>query len=184
MLTMLTQLVFLVAALLAILAYYAPSLRREAPAERHAAWISLAMRATYAAALALLVSGFLLAGRVTLLNAFGVPLLVLGILLHTRAVNELGKHWSPHVAIQPRHVLVTTGLYGVVRHPIYLAAFLFYAGLAVWMASPLSVFALALVAAYLLVRIRVEERALKQKFGKTYDAYAVRVPALVPCFWV
>ena len=40
----------------------------------------------------------------------------------------LGRRFSGLVAIQPEHTLVTTGIYGVLRHPSYLGALIFSLG--------------------------------------------------------
>ncbi|MEI2778080.1 MAG: isoprenylcysteine carboxylmethyltransferase family protein [Tetrasphaera sp.] len=70
------------------------------------------------------------------------------------------------------------GLHGVVRHPLM-------AGLVIafWATPQMSVAHLlfaALGTAYVLVGIRFEERDLRRTFGPEYDAYARRVPALLP----
>lgn len=68
--------------------------------------------------------------------------------------------------------LVTTGLYGIVRHPIYLGWVLF-----VWPAPVMTGTRLAFAAistAYLVVAVPFEERSLMRLFGKDYEAYARR----------
>jgi protein-S-isoprenylcysteine O-methyltransferase Ste14 len=50
----------------------------------------------------------------------GVVLFAAGGALRIWPVFVLGQRFSGLVAIQPRHKLVTTGLYGVVRNPSYL----------------------------------------------------------------
>jgi len=50
----------------------------------------------------------------------GVVLFAAGGALRIWPVFVLGRRFSGLVAIQPGHTLVTTGLYGVVRHPSYL----------------------------------------------------------------
>jgi protein-S-isoprenylcysteine O-methyltransferase Ste14 len=50
----------------------------------------------------------------------GVVLFAAGGALRIWPVFVLGRRFSGLVAIQPRHTLVTTGLYGVIRHPSYL----------------------------------------------------------------
>jgi protein-S-isoprenylcysteine O-methyltransferase Ste14 len=48
-----------------------------------------------------------------------VVLFAAGGALRVWPVFVLGRRFSGLVAIQPGHTLVTTGLYGVVRHPSY-----------------------------------------------------------------
>ncbi len=74
--------------------------------------------------------------------------------------------------------LRTTGIYGLVRHPVYtglLAMFLLGPTLSL---DRLLLFAAAL--AYLSVGIPVEERKLIRLFGPAYAEYRRRVPALLP----
>ena len=71
------------------------------------------------------------------------------------------------------HTLVSSGFYGVVRHPVYLGWLLM-----VWPAPFMTGTRLAFAAistAYLVVGIPFEERGLRAVFGPAYDAYAARV---------
>lgn len=77
--------------------------------------------------------------------------------------------------------LVTSGAYGVVRHPIYTGAFLIWLGLASAYTSP-AVFTatfLYVIPAYLLY-IRGEERMMLSHYGDDYREYQRRVGALIP----
>lgn len=74
--------------------------------------------------------------------------------------------------------LRTTGIYGLVRHPVYtglLAMFLLGPTLSL---DRLALFTAAL--AYLAVGIPVEERKLVRLFGDAYVEYRRHVPALLP----
>jgi hypothetical protein len=51
----------------------------------------------------------------------GVGLFAAGGALRLWPVFVLGRRFSGLVAIQPGHTLVTSGIYGVIRHPSYLA---------------------------------------------------------------
>jgi len=70
------------------------------------------------------------------------------------------------------------GLHAIVRHPLMSGLLL-----AFWATPHMGVshllFALA-CSAYIAAGIRFEERDLRRSFGAAYDAYAARVPALVP----
>ncbi len=50
----------------------------------------------------------------------GVALFTIGGALRIYPVFVLGRRFSGLVAIQPGHALVTSGVYGVIRHPSYL----------------------------------------------------------------
>ncbi|GAA2740042.1 isoprenylcysteine carboxylmethyltransferase family protein [Terrabacter aerolatus] len=70
------------------------------------------------------------------------------------------------------------GLHAVVRHPLMTGLVV-----AFWatprMSAPHLLFAVA-ATAYVIVGITFEERDLRRTFGQDYEAYAARVPALVP----
>lgn len=75
---------------------------------------------------------------------------------------------------EPRHVpLETRGLYGFVRHPLYLAWALFVFG-APLMTATRGTFAVVSTA-YLMLAIPWEERGLVQVFGSRYEAYRQQV---------
>jgi protein-S-isoprenylcysteine O-methyltransferase Ste14 len=106
-----------------------------------------------------------------------------GIVLVTAAAFAMGPR-TLSVSPRPRAgaVLITRGIYRVVRHPMYLAVLLcaLAAGLAYhneikWLLAA----ALALV---LLFKIRYEEHLLRRRFSG-YAAYAARTSALLPFIW-
>lgn len=80
-------------------------------------------------------------------------------------------------------VLVDTGLYRRVRHPMYLGILLFHAGLALWLESYASLLTVSVILLALLARILVEEKTLRKTLP-AYMAYVARVPfRLVPLVW-
>jgi protein-S-isoprenylcysteine O-methyltransferase Ste14 len=79
--------------------------------------------------------------------------------------------------------VVASGVYGVVRHPMYSGAALFLIGLALWLGSYAGAIVMLAPIATLGVRIIVEERFLHGKLAG-YDAYAKRVRyRLIPLVW-
>ncbi len=76
------------------------------------------VRAGLRHASAFLPVGTALALIVTL---FSVALLVASVALDWAAVRTLGKQWSLAAQLVEGHELVTNGVYGLVRHPIYTA---------------------------------------------------------------
>lgn len=76
--------------------------------------------------------------------------------------------------------LLETGLYGWVRHPIYLFTMLAFAVTPTMTLDRLLVLGASL--AYLAWGIPLEERKLIRVFGPAYEAYRSRVPALFPRF--
>lgn len=70
--------------------------------------------------------------------------------------------------------LVTTGLYGEVRHPIYLFSTLAFLGVAIFMWVPLLFIPVIAIAVFQYFRTRREEKALAQKLGRRYSRYKER----------
>jgi protein-S-isoprenylcysteine O-methyltransferase Ste14 len=122
-------------------------------------------------------SGFLLAALFAWLAqptrgslAAGLPVSVVGLLIRTWAAGHLAKNQE----------LATTGPYGYVRNPLYAGTLIAAAGLVIaaremWLAV---IFAAVFLLVYLPV-IEQEEQHLRKLFP-FYEAYATRVPLLVP----
>jgi len=84
---------------------------------------------------------------------------------------------------QKATVLNTTGMYSIVRHPLYLGNFIITSGLVlfvqVWW------FALIVLLAFCLYYERIimaEEEFLQSKYGTLYSDWAERTPAFLPKF--
>lgn len=97
------------------------------------------------------------------------------------SVSALGKQFSISARIVSGHELVRIGPFAVVRHPIYSGMLGLLVATAIAYSTWLGL--IASIALYLIgtsMRIRKEERLLRDEFGAEYDAYASEVPALVP----
>ncbi len=81
------------------------------------------------------------------------------------------------------HVLVDTGLYGIIRHPFYLGMIVMFGGIGVWLESYLSLLTLLIIALLLVCRMHVEEGVLERDL-EGYSDYMSRVKhRLVPYVW-
>jgi protein-S-isoprenylcysteine O-methyltransferase Ste14 len=110
----------------------------------------------------------------------GVVLFAAGGALRIWPVFVLGRRFSGLVAIQPGHTLVTSGVYGVIRHPSYLGLLVNSLGWALAFRSMVGVLLTALTIPPLIARIQAEERLLRTQFGNEYDAYRSRTSRLLP----
>jgi protein-S-isoprenylcysteine O-methyltransferase Ste14 len=110
----------------------------------------------------------------------GVVLFAAGGALRIWPVFVLGHRFSGLVAIQPGHRLVTSGVYGVIRHPSYLGLLVNALGWCLAFRSGVGVLLTALIIPPLLARIGAEERLLRTQFGGEYDAYRSRTSRLIP----
>lgn len=97
------------------------------------------------------------------------------------ALRTLGAQWSLAARVVEGHKLVIQGPYSIVRNPIYTGMFgmLLATGLAVshWIGL---VAAIVVFATGTLIRVRSEERLLREMFGSEFDEYARRVRAVIP----
>lgn len=94
---------------------------------------------------------------------------------------SLGRNLTPFPKPSAGSRLVQTGIYGLMRHPLYTAVFCGSAGWAlVWRSWPALLAALAL-APLLDAKARREERWLRQRFPG-YAGYERRVRRFVP--WI
>jgi protein-S-isoprenylcysteine O-methyltransferase Ste14 len=94
---------------------------------------------------------------------------------------SLGRNLTPFPRPSVGSRLVQTGIYGLMRHPLYTAVFCGSVGWAlVWRSWPALLAALAL-APLLDAKARREERWLRQQFPE-YSSYQQRVRRFVP--WV
>lgn len=116
--------------------------------------------------------------------AAGVLLLGAGLWLFHRSHALLGPNWSITLEVREGHRLVTEGIYGRVRHPMYLALLVYSAGQALvlpnYVAGPSYGVAMVLL---LALRLGPEERMMLAEFGEEYEAYRRRTKRLVPGVW-
>lgn len=86
-----------------------------------------------------------------------------------------------NTAKQVANTLSTTGIYSVVRHPLYLGNYLIVLGMALW---PhiwwLAVFTSFAYALYYERIMLAEEAFLREKFGNAFETWAEATPAFIP----
>ena len=79
--------------------------------------------------------------------------------------------------------LNTTGVYSVVRHPLYLGNYLMWAGLMIYIMNPGLFITISLLFWIYYERIMfAEERFLEAKFGEQFLDWSSHVPAFIPSF--
>jgi protein-S-isoprenylcysteine O-methyltransferase Ste14 len=114
-------------------------------------------------------------------SAFTLALAAGSVWLTASAVRTLGTQWAVAARLIEGHKLVTAGPYRFVRNPIYtgMLGMLVATGLAMERWTALIV-AVVLFAVGLVIRVRSEENLLRAAFGKEFEDYAKRVPAVLP----
>jgi len=76
--------------------------------------------------------------------------------------------------------VITTGVFSIVRHPIYLGSILLYLGFVLLSLSLLSTLVWFIIIIFYYMISRYEERLLTQKFGSAYEEYKKKIPMLLP----
>ncbi|KUG04558.1 hypothetical protein ASZ90_018050 [hydrocarbon metagenome] len=97
------------------------------------------------------------------------------------AFKKIGKYFNHRVALYEGHLLVTTGIYTKIRHPIYLGNLLSFIAVPLIFSSwgGLLIILLTTLPA-LIYRIKVEEEFLLQHFGEEYKQYMERTGKFIP----
>jgi protein-S-isoprenylcysteine O-methyltransferase Ste14 len=113
------------------------------------------------------------------IGIIGVAIIALGAIILVTSFVRLGKSLTANPVPKEDGVLVTSGLYSRVRHPIYFGLLVLAAGVVLdagWW--PQIIIALML---YLLLNIKAqfEEDLLRQKYPE-YKAYALKTPRFFP----
>jgi protein-S-isoprenylcysteine O-methyltransferase Ste14 len=113
----------------------------------------------------------------------GVILLTGALFVFWRAHADLGLNWSPTLEIREKHELITRGIYGMIRHPMYASQWLWVIAqpllLQNWVAGFLNL--LVFIPFYIL-RVRAEEQLMLEQFGDQYSSYMQKVGGVFPRF--
>jgi protein-S-isoprenylcysteine O-methyltransferase Ste14 len=98
-------------------------------------------------------------------------------------VMKQNTYASRVIEIQEEQRLIDTGLYSFVRHPMYLAALILYGFAPLVLGSFYALIPMAFLPLLLIIRIRNEEKVLKNGL-KGYDEYMKKVEyRLLPFIW-
>lgn len=105
--------------------------------------------------------------------------IIRGLTIGCTPANTSGRNTEWQVA----DTVNTTGMYSIVRHPLYLGNFFIYLGVVMLIKSFL--FAIIFILFFFLYYERImyaEEFFLREKFGDTYLKWAETTPAFIPNF--
>ena len=115
------------------------------------------------------------------LSYLGIAVDAVCLWLFYRTHRDLGQNWSVSLDLRERHTLVTTGVYGLVRHPMYSAFWLMALAqvllLPNWIAGPAGLVGFGIL---FFGRVRREEGMMIAAFGDDYVSYMRRTARVVP----
>ncbi|MBW0011633.1 isoprenylcysteine carboxylmethyltransferase family protein [Mycobacterium sp.] len=111
----------------------------------------------------------------------GIVIATVGIAATMYAQLEMGDSWRIGVDQKETTTLVHTGVFGIIRNPIYSAMFTFGIGIVLVTPNPVACAGLILLVATVELQVRlVEEPYLLRTHGDAYRAYAARVGRFLP----
>jgi protein-S-isoprenylcysteine O-methyltransferase Ste14 len=103
-------------------------------------------------------------------------LMLIGLALGAAGIRNFSRARTPVPTIQPTRTLVTTGIHGWTRNPIYLGMFLLYVGIGIAAhSSSILILTLPLAVAIRYGVVAREEAYLERRFGDIYRDYKARV---------
>ena len=115
------------------------------------------------------------------LGYLGVAAAAASLWLFYRTHRDLGHNWSVSLDLRERHTLVTTGVYALVRHPMYAGFWLMALAqvllLPNWIAGPAGLVGFGIL---YFGRLRREEDMMIAAFGDEYRNYMRRTARVVP----
>lgn len=112
-------------------------------------------------------------------NILGTVVIAVGLVLLFAGFRGLGKSLTANPVPNQDGVLVTTGVYGIVRHPIYLGLLIITFGLVISSGVWAQIVVWLALAVLLVYKMRWEEVLLTAKY-KGYAEYMAKVPAIIP----
>jgi len=111
----------------------------------------------------------------------GLALALAGAAVRLHAISHLQENFSYVVAVTDKHRLVTTGPYRLVRHPAYGGLILFFVGAPLILCDVWSLLGVQIVVGISVsLRIRREERWMREQFGSAFEAWKARTTRLIP----
>ena len=110
------------------------------------------------------------------LKVLGAVFVGFGLIVFLLAFLSFGKSWRIGIDRQTPGTLVTSGVFGITRNPIYVAFHLYFIGIFL-INGTLFFLVFALMAAVAVhFQIRREEEFLKRQYGESFQEYCRRTP--------
>jgi len=114
----------------------------------------------------------------------GTILFIISAWIMYKSHLDLDKQLSATLEIKKEHHLITTGIYKNIRHPMYLGFLLYTIGQA--LVIPNFIAGLSGLIGFILfiaLRLKNEEKMLKDRFGSDYISYCKKTKKIIPKIW-
>ncbi|MEM1634301.1 MAG: isoprenylcysteine carboxylmethyltransferase family protein [Nanopusillaceae archaeon] len=105
----------------------------------------------------------------------GYTIQIIAILFALWTLHSYGKYWAFNLTKFENHKVITTGPNAIVRHPFYLANFLFLLGFSLSLRTLLSILGAFIALAFLMYMIDKEEQFNIENLGEEYREYMKKV---------
>lgn len=117
---------------------------------------------------------------VVLMLITGMIIIIAGFAVAYSANGEIGENWSAAIDKGENQKLVTSGIYGHIRHPLYLSGMLLMTGTAVYFQSRFG--GILILPCFLIInwRIGLEESKLISRFENDYREYMKKTWKILP----
>jgi protein-S-isoprenylcysteine O-methyltransferase Ste14 len=118
-----------------------------------------------------------------IINLVGLLISLLGEIVRVIAVGYAHKGTSGRESYLRADSLNISGIYSIVRNPLYIGNFFIFTGLVIVFFNIFAVFTfiIFLILQYYFV-ILAEENFLKEKYGSEYETYCQQVKRIIPTF--
>ncbi len=115
------------------------------------------------------------------LRVLGAVLVIAAGVIIILSMVALGRNLTPFPKPVPSGHLIASGIFGIVRHPLYFAVILGTFGWSLLTANLLVIGLVAVVSVFVDLKSRVEEKWLMDAYPE-YASYRLRVKKLIP--WI
>jgi len=120
---------------------------------------------------------------ILLLSVVGLVLAAFGLAVRVSAMTTAKQNFTHQVSTKKRHhhLLITSGIYGLLRHTGYFGFFFWAIGTQILLANPLCILLYYYTCRHFFMsRIEFEESYCVDFFGEAYIRYAICTPTRIP----
>jgi protein-S-isoprenylcysteine O-methyltransferase Ste14 len=117
------------------------------------------------------------------ISIIGLIMVIVGAIVNILGRVNLGKNWANQVTLYSKQTLVTKGMFGVVRHPLYASLIWMFCGASIVYHNYAAFLAATMVfMPAMYFRAKQEEAMLEVQFPD-YNNYRKRVGMFFPKLW-
>ena len=109
----------------------------------------------------------------------GVTLILIGTLLFTFTIINFGQMVTPNPVPRDKATLRTTGIYRLIRHPMYFSILVMFLGITLYFQAYYSFLWIAVLFVFFLVKSSAEEKFMSNKFPE-YNQYKTTSKRIIP----